>query len=214
MNEFKEMLIYVVDNDHYNVKLIEILLKEAGFDVVDTFLSAAEMLKAIENKIPDIILSDIMMPGMNGYELCQTVKKNDLWKHIPIIMITAASMENSEPLKKSFESGAMDFISKPVNHIELVARVTSALKMEKQRKSLAEALIQVKTLQGLLPICSYCKKIRDDENYWQEIESYISNHSEVFFSHSICPDCYQKYVLPELNEIKRKGINKNDKEDS
>ena len=70
-------------------------------------------------------------------------------------------------------------------------------------KELEAALAQVKQLEGYLPICSYCKKVRDDENYWQKIESYIEAHSEALFTHSICPDCYQRHVEPELQELRR-----------
>jgi phosphoserine phosphatase RsbU/P len=69
--------------------------------------------------------------------------------------------------------------------------------------ALEEALARVKQLQGLLPICSYCKKIRDDRNYWQQVESYISEHSEAQFSHSICPECYEGRVKPELDQLRR-----------
>jgi uncharacterized protein YlaI len=69
---------------------------------------------------------------------------------------------------------------------------------------LEEALSQVKQLQGLLPICSYCKSIRDDRNYWQRVESYIGRHSGVQFSHSICPDCYDRVVQPQIDELRRK----------
>ena len=67
---------------------------------------------------------------------------------------------------------------------------------------LEEALAQVKQLQGLLPICSYCKKIRDEQNYWQRIDSYLMEHADVMFSHGICPDCYQKVVQPKLEHTR------------
>jgi hypothetical protein len=68
---------------------------------------------------------------------------------------------------------------------------------------LEEALSHVKQLHGLFPICSYCKKIRDDKNYWEQVDSYISKHSEAQFSHSICPDCYVKFVTPDMEKLKR-----------
>ena len=70
-------------------------------------------------------------------------------------------------------------------------------------RRLEQALANVKQLQGLLPICSYCKRIRDDRNYWQQVESYISVHSGVQFSHSYCPDCYDKHVKPQLDALDR-----------
>jgi CheY-like chemotaxis protein len=204
-NSVINMKIFAVDNEPFNTMLIEELLKEAKFENIKVFSSAEDLLIEIfdADNIPDLILSDIMMPNMSGYELCQKIKSVEKYKHIPIIMITAASMENSEPLKKSFEYGAMDFISKPINPIEIIARVRSALSLELQRQKLIQALDEIKQLQGLLPICSYCKKVRTDDNYWDEIEHYIANHSEAKFSHSVCPDCYIKYVKPQLDELKK-----------
>jgi PleD family two-component response regulator len=204
MNEkLKKMRIFAVDNDKFNVQLVLALLAEEGYHNAKGFFSGADLLEHLETDMPDLILSDIMMPEMNGYELCEIVKKNPLWSHIPVIMITAASRTSHDSLKLSFDSGAMDFISKPIDNIELKARVTSALKLEHQRKELEIALEEVKNLKGLLPICSYCKKIRSDDDYWHEIEAYISRHSEAEFSHSICPSCYEKFIIPELEEARR-----------
>jgi CheY-like chemotaxis protein len=203
MREIEDMAVWTVDNDHYNVLLIIELLKEAGFRNVAGFYSGDELIGALKDQLPDLILSDIMMPGMNGYELCQALKSNSVTAGIPIIMITAATMHGSEPLKKSFEAGAMDFIGKPINEIELIMRVRSALKLEKQRQELESALNEVRKLQGLLPICSYCKKIRTDKQYWEEIEVYIAQHSEATFSHGVCPDCYKTHVIPQFEEMRR-----------
>ena len=71
-------------------------------------------------------------------------------------------------------------------------------------KELEEALQHVRRLQGMLPICSYCKKIRDDKNYWHGVEEYISSCSEALFTHGVCPDCYTRYVTPAIQQI-RKG---------
>jgi PleD family two-component response regulator len=202
-NNLKPMRIFVVDNDKFNVQLVLALLEEAGYYNAKGFFAGIDLINELENELPDLILSDIMMPEMNGYELCEIIKKNPFWKHIPVIMITAASRTSHDSLRLSFDSGAMDFISKPIDNIELNARVTSALKLEYQRKELENALEEVKKLKGLLPICSYCKKIRSDDDYWHEIETYISKHSEAEFSHSICPSCYEKFIIPELEEARR-----------
>jgi response regulator RpfG family c-di-GMP phosphodiesterase len=134
----------------------------------------------------------------------ERIKQDPSLEDIPTIMITAASLdENLEPLQRSFELGAMDFISKPFANLELIQRVKSALRMEKQRQKLENAAKQICSLEKLLPICSYCKKIRADKNYWQELETYFSEHTDTLFSHSVCPDCYEKEVKPQLESIKK-----------
>ena len=203
------MMIFTIDDEEYNTLLIEELLLEAGFENIKKFKKSQQLFDTLDSGIiPDLILSDIMMPDMDGYQLCKKIKSNKSWNHIPIIMITAAQMANSEPLRLSFEAGAMDFIPKPINEIELIARVKSALIIEKQRKELIRALHEVTTLQGLLPICSYCKKIRDDHDYWSDIDEYVASHADVKFSHSCCPDCYENIVKPELMELKNKSNKK------
>jgi sigma-B regulation protein RsbU (phosphoserine phosphatase) len=125
-----------------------------------------------------------------------------------LILLTAKG--GREDLVTGLEAGANDYVTKPFNREELRARVQVGVRMVELQQSLAdrvkaleEALARVKQLQGLLPICSYCKKIRDDQNYWQQVESYIAEHSQAQFSHSICPDCYEKLVKPELDQLRR-----------
>ncbi len=203
-DDLNEMLIYAVDDDAINLKLLSTILAQSNFKNLKLFYSGEAMLTEMEDLIPDLILLDIMMPGISGYEVLEAVKQNSEWSHIPIIMITAAPLEEElEPLRRSFELGAMDYIAKPFSAIELVVRVKSALRIEKQRQELEIAGAKIQSLEKLLPICSYCKKVRSDKNYWEEVEVYISEHTETMFSHSICPDCYTKHIKPQLDELKR-----------
>jgi DNA-binding response OmpR family regulator len=112
------------------------------------------------------------------------------------------------------QAGGDDYVTKPFDREELHARVKVGLRILQLQMNLAdrvreleEALASVKQLQGLLPICSYCKKIRDDQNYWQQVEGYISEHSGAVFSHGICPECYDKFVRPELKKLNKTGGN-------
>lgn len=204
-NELNDMLIYAVDDDMINLKLLKTILQQNNYTNIRLFYSGEEVLKEINNSIPELVLLDIMMPGMSGYDVLQHLKQKLEWKHIPVIMITAAPLEEGmEPLRKSFELGAMDYISKPFSAVELSMRVQSALRLEKQRRSLEDALGRVRKLEKLLPICSYCKKIRSDSNFWEEVEVYISDHTDTMFSHSICPDCYESQIKPQLEALKRK----------
>ncbi|SMC78149.1 Response regulator receiver domain-containing protein [Desulfocicer vacuolatum DSM 3385] len=151
-----------------------------------------QALKKLQGDIlPDLILLDIMMPGMDGYEVCERVKANEKTKNIPVIFVTAIS--EIEDAAKGFQAGAVDFIQKPLNPPMVKARVDLHIKLHHTMADLKKALSKVKTLSGFLPICSHCKKIRDDKGYWNQIEAYIHNHSDAEFSHGICPECAQKY---------------------
>lgn len=199
----KNMMIYVADDDEINLRLIKAVLNQAGFTNLKLYFSGKAMMEELTHNRPDLLLLDIMMPGFSGYEVLEWIKEDPQLRDTPIIMITAAALDdNMEPLARSFELGAMDFISKPFSNLELVQRVKSALRMEKQRQELELAARQIRSLEKLLPICSYCKKIRADKNYWQEVEGYISEHTDTMFSHSICPDCYDEHVKPQLESLK------------
>ncbi|MDD2332108.1 MAG: response regulator [Candidatus Cloacimonetes bacterium] len=201
----QQMTIFAVDDDSVNLKLLNTILLQSGFLTIKLFYSGEAMLAELAHTIPDLILLDIMMPGMSGYKILEILKGDDQLKHIPVIMITAAPLEEElEPLRRSFELGAMDYISKPFASVELLMRVQSALRIEKQRKDIIAANETISSLNKLLPICSYCKKIRSDKDYWEEVEVYISEHTDTLFSHSICPDCYQKHIKPQLDELKNK----------
>ena len=121
-----------------------------------------------------------------------------------MVLLTARS--SKADLVEGLEGGADDYVVKPFDREELRVRIQVGVRFVELQLNLAqrlhelqEALSQVKQLQGLLPICAYCKKIRDDNNYWQQIEVYVSEHSEAQFTHGVCPECYQKIVKPQIN---------------
>ncbi len=203
--DLQSMLIYAVDDDMVNLKLLKTILHQNKFEQVKLLYSGTDLLNEINTEIPDLILLDIMMPGISGYDVLKKIKADKKLMHIPVIMITAVPLEEDMvPLKKSFELGAMDYIKKPFSAVELIMRVKSALYLEKQRQDLEHALKTIRTLERLLPICSYCKKIRNEDSYWDEVEVYISDHTDTMFSHSICPDCYEKHIKPQLESLKIK----------
>lgn len=118
MEDIKDMLIYVADDDEINLKLVKTLLNQAGFENLSLYQSGKAMMDDVKHNCPDLLLLDIMMPGFSGYEVLEWIKQNPELENIPIIMITAAAMdEKMEPLRKSFELGAMDFISKPFSNL-------------------------------------------------------------------------------------------------
>jgi response regulator RpfG family c-di-GMP phosphodiesterase len=120
-----------------------------------------------------------------------------------LILLTARARK--EDVVTGLESGADDYVTKPFDRSELLSRVRTGERivglqanLAQRVRELEEALAQVNRLQGLLPICSYCKKVRDDGNYWHEVERYIADHADVHFSHGICPNCWYDVVAPEL----------------
>jgi len=190
--------ILVVEDNPSTRKLIEEILKEE-YRVI-TAADGAEALAILQEQSDTIgmILLDIIMPGMNGYETCRAIKENPDWQEIPIVFLTI--MEEDKDEAKGFAAGVSDYIIKPVNRLRLKARVRNQLLIRRHRQELArknaelqEALEQLKVLHGILPICSFCKQIRNDEGYWQQVEEYVTTHTDAEFSHSICPDCMKKH---------------------
>ena len=199
--------IMVVDDAYANLHLLSKMLQKRGYSVRPV-TDGARAIAAAKAEPPDLILLDIMMPEMSGYEVCEKLKasKGELahLREIPIIFISA--LNEVWDKVKAFKLGGVDYVTKPFQEEEVFARLETHLalrnlqkKLEIQNKQLQEALDNVKTLNGLLPICANCKKIRDDSGYWNRIESYIGKHADVQFSHGICPDCARE-LYPELFE--------------
>ncbi len=192
--------ILVVDDSTVYLQMLSHLLTRQGYAV-----SAAEdgpsALTAIGIEPPELIILDIILPGMDGYEVCRRLKEDKRMRDIPVIFLTGLG-EQADKVK-GLSMGAVDYITKPIQKEEVLARVQTHLTIRKLQKRLSDklreqrrlnveleaALAKVKTLSGLIPICANCKKIRDDEGFWQQVEVYVSQHSDADFSHSICPDC-------------------------
>jgi DNA-binding response OmpR family regulator len=146
---------------------------------------------------PRLALLDWTMPGMSGLEVCRKVRET-MHNEVPYLILVTGRSEK-EDLVAGLEGGADEYLIKPVDFEELQARLKAGrriVELQSERtkhvRALTEALARVKQLHGMLPICAWCKKIRNDQNYWQQVEDYITAHSEVSFSHGICPECSEK----------------------
>jgi DNA-binding response OmpR family regulator len=206
--KFPTGTLLVVEDNLQNLKVLLGLLKNSGFRII-VAQSGEEALARISPLVPDLILLDVMMPGMDGFETCRRLKANETTREIPVIFMTA--LGDVESKLKGFEMGGVDYVTKPIEYQEVIARLNAHLTIRRLQQDLVEknaelqakneelqqALDQVKLLSGLLPICANCKKIRDDQGYWQDVAGYIRDHSEAEFTHGICPDCMQK-LYPDL----------------
>lgn len=152
---------------------------------------------------PKMVIVDWVMPGMDGLDLCRRIKQNEQLRSTYLILLTAKG--SKENVVQGLEAGADDYITKPFDVNELRARIGVAERLLQTQGLLSEkieelekALAHVKTLQGTIPICAHCHKIRDDQQAWQKLEAYIEEHSEADFSHSICPKCAAEH-FPDID---------------
>jgi len=202
------MKILIAEDDPISRRILEATLVKWGYDVSVT-LDGEQAWNVLQREdAPSLAILDIMMPGIDGLEICRRVRQSPSSSPPYIILLTA--MSDKEDVVKGIQAGANDYLSKPFHREELRVRVGVGVQMLLLQKTLAdqvkeleEALAQVKQLQGILPICSYCKQVRDDQNYWQKVEDYISDHTDVQFSHGICPNCYER-VIREFEEQKQR----------
>jgi phosphoserine phosphatase RsbU/P len=186
----KEGTILVVDDQPANLKVLFSFLKTHEFQirVAD---NGEKALRVLENEQPDLILLDVLIPGMNGFEICKQIKENKDTANIPVIFMTA--LNSVEDKMTGFEAGGVDYITKPFQQVEVLARVNTHVTLRRRELELKQALAEVTELSGILPICSFCKNIRNDEGYWQQVEQYIAEHSEALFSHGVCEKCAEKH---------------------
>ncbi|MCB0163747.1 MAG: response regulator [Anaerolineae bacterium] len=201
------MRILIAEDDLVSRHLLHVKLSQWGYDVIET-KDGHEAWQALHQaNVPQLVILDWMMPGMDGIDICRNARALAQFQSIYFILLTTRN--NQKDIIEGLQAGADDYITKPFESQELQARVQVGARIVELQSELAArvseleaALAKVKQLEGIMPICSYCKKIRDDQNYWQQIETYITEHSEATFSHGICPDCYEKYVQPELDQFK------------
>jgi DNA-binding response OmpR family regulator len=243
-------LVLIVEDSLPQAVFLRRALEKAGYEVA-TAANGVEALDRLESRLPVLIISDVMMPAMDGHELCRRVKGADKFREIPFMLLTALS-EPSD-IFKGLESGADFYKLKPYDAAKLIDRVQSILDESRARyrtsesgvavhyagqkyfinagrsqildlllatfenilrqnndlqetnRKLSEALEANKIMRGLIPICGYCKKVRDDKGYWNQVESFVAQHSAAQFSHGICPQCFEK-------QLKALGLDKEARE--
>jgi sigma-B regulation protein RsbU (phosphoserine phosphatase) len=196
--------ILIAEDDPVSRCMLEAALTNWGYEDLVVVNDGREAWKTLQGeKAPSLAILDWLMPGMDGIEVCRNARRAQHMIPTYIILLTVKGRQ--EDLMMGFQAGADDYMTKPFDTEELHARLQVGVRIVTLQRNLADrvkdlenALLRVKQLQGLLPICSYCKKIRDDYNYWQQVENYIAQHTAAQFSHAVCPDCYKSLVKPQL----------------
>lgn len=210
--EDKNINILIVDDNENMRKTLGEILKLRGYDIKEAG-TGSEAISLAKKDFFHIVLLDVRLPDVEGVNVLKTIR--EINEDIVVIIMTGyASFDSSV---EAINKGAYSYLTKPLNMDQALIIIEKAL--EKQRlalenkrllkelseqiRKLQNAKTQIKTLKGLLPICMYCKRIRNDKQYWQAVESYITAHTEAKFSHGICPDCYNKYALSDLHKSKK-----------
>jgi DNA-binding response OmpR family regulator len=195
-------VILIIDDNVTNISVLVDYLKGHDYETITALNGQAGLKRAAFAK-PDLIMLDVMMPGIDGFETCRRLKADDATSHIPVIFLTSLS-EVADKIK-GFQAGGVDFITKPFQVEEVLARVQTHLtirhlqeslkatntQLEIRNAELQEALTTIKTLSGLVPICAWCgSKIREEDGTWLPVTDYISRHTNAELTHGMCPGCY------------------------
>ena len=200
------MRVLIADDDRTATTILSRALGQWDLEVTVVDDGAKAWQAIAVDEPPPLVVLDWMMPTLDGVELCKKIRDNSLTSHLYVMLLTSRSGRSD--LVAGLDAGADDYLVKPFDLEELRARVHVGMRVARLQERLSErvvelqdALSNVKQLSGLLPICSYCKRIRSDQNYWEQVDSYIANHSDAQFSHGICPPCYEKAVA-EIDALK------------
>jgi DNA-binding response OmpR family regulator len=197
------MRALIADDDRLVASAVSRSMSSWGFEttVVHDGVTAWEQLTA--GPPPSLAIVDWMMPGLEGPELCRRVRADATLAHLYMVLLTARS--GPTDVVAGLTAGADDYLVKPFDLDELRARILVGVRVVSLQARLAEKVAELQStldnmqsLRGLLPICSYCKRIRDDRNSWQYVEVYMSEHSGATFTHGICPSCLE-HAKAELN---------------
>jgi sigma-B regulation protein RsbU (phosphoserine phosphatase) len=184
----ESMNILIAEDEAVSRNILRSVLEAAGYRVT----AAANGLEALDAwRIAEsrVVISDWLMPELDGLDLCRRIREARQDRYTYYILLTGRSGKDS--YLTAMDAGIDDFITKPVDADELKARLRVAERILGLRE-------RIDALEGLLPICSYCKRIRDDKQTWNALEGYIEQRSGAEFSHGVCPDCYRKHLEPGL----------------
>lgn len=198
------MRILIAEDDATSRIVLATVLTKDGYDVTATDDGGAAWEVLQKADAPRLAILDLMMPGIEGLELVRRVRAIPSVAP-PYLIIVSTKSEKSDVIA-ALDAGANDYLTKPFDPGELRARIEVGRRMIEMRFELNEkvtelkqALAEVRTLKGIVPICANCKNVRDDQGYWNRVESYLNEHTEADFTHAVCPDC-MKRLYPQFED--------------
>jgi AmiR/NasT family two-component response regulator len=199
MTLHKDIRVLVVEDDSLVSEMIQGLLERMWYIVAGRAVNGLQAIEMTQSTRPDVVLMDIKLPDMDGIEAARRIYESC---PTPVVVLTA--YDTPELVERASAAGVGAYLLKPPDAHEMdraiaiaMARFDDLMELRRLNAELQDTLAKIKTLSGLLPLCSSCKKIRDDDGYWHQVEVYIRDHSEAEFSHGLCPECAKK-LYPEI----------------
>lgn len=187
--------ILVADDESLIINIVQAELESIGMQLVGRATDGLQAVELTRQLRPDAVLMDIAMPELDGLAAAARIQQE-----CPTPVVILSAHDRDEDLSRASTAGVGAFLVKPPRAAELdralsiaIARHADLMELRRVNAELQKTLSEVKILRGMLPICSGCKKIRDDDDQWQPLEAYISQRSDTTFTHSFCPDCFARY---------------------
>lgn len=186
--------VHIVEDDKTTRRLLENATSKLGY-AVKTYEDGQEAWKAFQTDRPQVVISDWMLPSMDGLELCRKLRESMRESYTYFVLISA-QQRSHDNLKQAVNAGVDDFLKKPIASEEIWNRMRVA-------ERILNFTHQVRRLESLIPICCYCKKVRNDGDLWEQIEQYVNERTGADFTHSICPNCMETHVRPQMESYKK-----------
>ncbi len=189
-----DLKVHIVEDDNTTRRLLENIISVLGYSVL-SYDNGQDAWDAFKVEQPQIVISDWMLPGMDGLELCRALRESMTKNYTYFVLVTAQKRSQSN-LEVAIGAGVDDFLKKPISSEEIWNRLRVA-------ERILNFTHQVRRLESLIPICCYCKKVRNDGDLWEQIEQYVNERTGADFTHSVCPQCLEKHVRPQMESYKR-----------
>ncbi|KAF0244358.1 MAG: response regulator [Planctomycetota bacterium] len=201
------MKILVAEDDPVSRRLFEITLTRWGHEPLLAEDGDAAWAVLQRPDRPLLAVLDLMMPGLSGIDVCRKARSQAGKRPLHVILLTARS--ETSTIVEALDSGADDYVVKPFTPDELRSRIGAGIRvvelatqLETRIGELERAMAELKELREMLPMCAYCKKVRNDQNFWERVETYLGKKTKAKVSHGVCPECMEKFMRDDPSLLK------------